>query len=100
MSHGRHVLRAAVLCAVLGVLVTVIACWESPSLILPLSILGVSSFVAVGIKHANAYYDPDSLLHRRVERLVGVCSLIALFSSVGILVWMLNKYHQFRQLGD
>jgi hypothetical protein len=100
MSHGRHVLRAAVLCAVLGVLVTVIACWETPSLILPLSILGVSSFVGVGIKHANAHYDPDSLVYRRVERLVSVCSLIALLSSVGILVWMLIEYQQFKQLGD
>jgi len=29
-----------------------------------------------------------------------VCSLIALLSSVGILVWMLIEYQQFKQLGD
>ena len=100
MSHGRHVLRAAVLCAVLGVLVTVIACWDAPSLILPLSILMVSSFLGVGIKHANAYYDPDSLLHRRVERFASVCSLIALLSFVGLLAWFQVQYFQLNQLGD
>lgn len=100
MSHGRRVLRTAVLCAGLGLLATVIACWEAPSLILPMSILMVSSFVGAGIRHANAYHDPDSLLQSRIEGFAKMLCVIALLSFVGILVWVLVEYLQVKQFGD
>jgi hypothetical protein len=93
MNPGRRVLRAGILCACLGALVTVIACWEDLSLVLPMSPVIVSLFVGVGVKHANAYDESDSAPRRRREQIGNLFLWLSCLSGVGFLVWLQILYH-------
>jgi hypothetical protein len=80
-------------------LVTVIACWEASNLILPMSLMIVSLFVGIGVKHANAYDESDSAPRRRREKIGNMFVWLSFLSLVGLSVWGLVLYLSLARTG-